>query len=172
MIVIPVTARMSRMNARPRLVAGAAFGTRQFEKIRTVHRFSILLGIAISLFISAITFLFATQIAVIFTYSSDSAHLVPEIALFLATMCFFYPFVPPDIMSGSIFLATGRGMTTLIITVLRNRVFIAFFTYLIGIVIGFGDHGICWGIVAGDIIGSTVSYLWAWYYISRLIANG
>lgn len=152
-------------------VAGAAYGARQFAKIRTVHTFSILLGIAISLVISAITFIFARQIATIFTYSADSAHLAPEIAAFLATMCFFYPFVPPGIMSGSVFQATGRGLTSLVITVLRNLVFIAVFAYLFGIVFGLGERGVWWGIVAGDILGGTVSFLWARTYISRLIAN-
>ena len=152
-------------------VAGAAYGARQFGKIRTAHTFSITLGITISLAISAITFLFAKQIAVIFTYSPESAHLAPEIAAFLATMCFFYPFVPPGIMSGSVFQATGKGLTSLIITVLRNLVFIAVFAYLIGIVLGYGEHGIWWGIVAGDILGGIVSFVWARVYISRLLAN-
>ena len=151
-------------------VAGAAYGARQFSKVRTVHTFSTMLGIVISLAISAVTFLFARQIAVIFTYSPESAHLAPEIAAFLATMCFFYPFVPPGIMSGSIFQATGKGMTSLIITVFRNLVFIAVFAYLFGIVLGFGEHGIWWGIVAGDIIGGTLAFVWARAYISRLIA--
>ena len=152
-------------------VAGAAYGARQFTKIRTAHTFSITLGIAISLAISAITFLFARQIATIFTYSPASAHLAPEIAAFLATMCFFYPFVPPGIMSGSVFQATGKGLTSLIITILRNLIFIAVFAYLIGIVLGFGEHGIWWGIVAGDILGGIVSFVWARVYISRLLAN-
>jgi Na+-driven multidrug efflux pump len=87
-------------------------------------------------------------------------------------MCFFYPFIPPGVMSGSIFQATGRGMASLVMTVLRNLVFIAVFAYLFGIVLGFGEHGVWWGIVAGDILGGTVSFIWARYYISRLIANG
>jgi len=152
-------------------VAGAAFGARQFAKIRTAHTFSITLGIAISLAVSAITFFFAKQIAVIFTYSPDSAHLAPEIAAFLATMCLFYPFVPPGIMSASVFQATGKGLTSLIMTVMRNLVFIAVFAYLIGIVLGYGEHGIWWGIVAGDILGGILSFVWARVYISRLIAN-
>jgi putative MATE family efflux protein len=153
-------------------VAGAAYGARQFKKIRTAHTFSVMLGIAISLVISAITFLFARQIASIFTYSADSTHLAPEIAAFLAIMCLFYPFVPPGIMSASVFQATGKGLTSLVITVLRNLVFIAVFAYLFGIVLGFGEHGVWWGIVAGDILGGLVSFVWARFYISRLIATG
>jgi Na+-driven multidrug efflux pump len=152
-------------------VAGAAYGARQYAKIRTAHTFSITLGVAISLIISAVTFVFARQIAVVFTYTPDSTHLAPEIAAFFATMYFFYPFVPPGIMSGSVFQATGKGRTSLVITVLRNLVFIAVFAYFIGIVLGFGEHGIWWGIVAGDILGGIVAFVWARVYISRLLAN-
>jgi putative MATE family efflux protein len=152
-------------------VAGAAYGARKFEKIRIAHTFSITLGVAIALVTSVITYIFAAQIALIFTYSADSAHLAPDIAAFLAIMCIFYPFVPPGIMSGSVFQATGKGMTSLVITVLRNLVFIAVFAYIFGIVLGFGEHGIWWGIVAGDIVGGTVAFCWARWYISRLIAN-
>jgi putative MATE family efflux protein len=153
-------------------VAGAAYGARKFEKILTTHTFSITLGIAIALVISALTNIFARQIAMIFTYSADSAHLAPEIAAFIAVMCFFYPFIPPGVMSGAVFQATGRGMASLVMTVLRNLVFIAVFAYLFGIVLGYGEHGVWWGIVAGDICGGTISFIWARYYISRLIANG
>lgn len=152
-------------------VAGAAYGARKFERIRTAHTFSILLGISISLVTSILTYAFAHPIAAIFSYSADSAHLAPEIAAFLATMCFFYPFVPPGMMSGSIFQATGRGMASLVITTLRNLLFIAAFAYLFCIVLGYGEHGVWWGIVAGDILGGTVAFLWARYYIARLIAN-
>jgi len=153
-------------------VAGAAYGARKFEKILTTHTFSVTLGIAIALVISALTYIFARQIAMIFTYSADSAHLAPEIAAFIAVMCFFYPFIPPGVMSGAVFQATGRGMASLVMTVLRNLVFIAVFAYLFGIVLNFGEHGIWWGIVAGDICGGTISFIWARYYIARLIANG
>jgi Na+-driven multidrug efflux pump len=54
---------------------------------------------------------------------------------------------------------------------MRNLLFIAVFTYLFGIVLHFGEHGVWWGIVAGDVLGGTVAYLWARVYISRLIAN-
>ena len=151
-------------------VAGAAYGARQFNKILTSHTFSIALGVAISLAISALTFVFARQIAAVFSYSADSAHLAPEIAAFLATMCIFYPFVPPGIMSASIFQATGKGVTSLVLTLLRSLVFIVLFAYLLGIVLGFGEYGIWWGLVSGDILGGIVSFAWARIYIKRLIA--
>lgn len=150
-------------------VAGAAYGGHALEKLPVIHTFSIKLGIIIAIIISVLTWLLADYIALLFTYSSESAHLAPSIAAFLGIMCFFYPFVPPGIMSGSLFQGIGKGMTSLCINLLRNLVFIAVFAYLFGFVLGIGEHGIWWGVVAGDIIGGLVGFSWARIYISRLL---
>jgi len=152
-------------------VCGAAYGARKYEHLKTAHTFSVGLGMVIAIAMSAITWLIAPQIALIFTYSPESAHLAPGIVVFLQIMCFFYPFVPPGIMSGSIFQGTGKGTTSLAISVLRNLLFIALFTWVLAIPMGMGEAGVWWGIVAGDILGGIVGYLWARLYIARLIAT-
>ena len=150
-------------------VSAAAFGARRFERLKVIHSFSILFGIVIALAVSILTWLFSGQISYIFSYSSEGAHLAPTIAAFLSTMCIFYPFVSPGIMSSSIFQGTGKGFTSLIINILRNVVFMATSAYLLGIVFGFGEQGIWWGIVIGDILGGITGFVWARIYISRLI---
>ncbi|PWR73948.1 MATE family efflux transporter [Methanospirillum lacunae] len=150
-------------------VTGAAYGGRHFEKFPVIHSFSIILGIGIAIAISILTWLFASQISFIFTYSAEGAHLAPAIASFLATMCIFYPFVPPGIMSSSIFQGTGRGISSLILNVLRNMVFMATSAYLLGVVFGLGEHGVWYGIVIGDILGGIVGFIWVRIYISRLM---
>ncbi|WP_067052471.1 MATE family efflux transporter [Methanofollis ethanolicus] len=152
-------------------VSGAAYGARKYEKIRTAHTFAVGLGVAIALAMSVITWVFAPQIALIFTYSTESAHLAPAITAFLMTMCFFYPFVPPGVMSGSVFQGTGKGLTSLAITFLRNLLFIAVAAWALAIPLGMGETGVWWGIVTGDILGGIVSFLWARVYIARLIAT-
>lgn len=150
-------------------VAGAAFGGRRYEKLPIILNYSVKTGLMVAISLSVITWLFANQIASIFTYSPESIHLAPSIAAFLATMCFFYPFVPPGIMSGSLFQGVGKGITSLTLNVFRNLLFIAVFAYLFGIVLGYGEHGIWWGIVAGDILGGTLAIIWAKVYLSRLL---
>ncbi|QYZ79767.1 MATE family efflux transporter [Methanofollis formosanus] len=150
-------------------VAGASYGARLFENLRTAHTFSVGLGVAIALAISAVTWIFAPQIALIFTYSPESAHLAPTIVAFLRTICFFYPFVPPGIMSGSVFQGTGKGMYSLVLSLLRNLVFIAVFAYLLALPLGLGEAGVWWGIVIGNILGGIVGYGWARIYIARLL---
>ena len=149
-------------------VVGAAYGGRHYDKLPVILNFSMMFGLAIALCTSAITWIFSQQIATIFTYSPETAYLAPTIAAFIGVMCLFYPFVPPGMMSASIFQGVGKGLTSLVISVMRNLVFIAVFAYVLGIVLGMGERGIWWGIVIGDILGGLVAYVWARVYISRL----
>lgn len=150
-------------------VVGASYGARRFENLKIAHTFSVGLGVAIALAVSAITWVFAPVIALIFTYSPESAQLAPAIVAFLQTMCFFFPFAPPGIMSGAVFQGTGRGFNSLVLSLLRNLVFTAAFAYLLALPLGLGEAGVWWGIVIGNILGGIVGYGWARIFISRLL---
>ena len=164
-VVIPIAAIGTSVVA----VAGAAYGARQFANLRVAHRFATGLGAGIGLALSAITFIFAQPIASIFAYAPESAPLAPMIASFLATMCFFFPFVAPGIVSGSIFQGTGRGVYSLVVNIFRNLVFIVVSAYLLAFVFGLGEAGVWWGIVVGNMMGGTLGYLWARFYVNRMI---
>ena len=72
-------------------------------------------------------------------------------------------------MSGSLFQAVGKGVNSLIINLLRSLVFNAVFAWAFAFVLGLGQAGIWWGIVAGDIAGGMVGYLWASAYLRRIL---
>jgi len=150
-------------------VAGAAYGAREYEKIGIAHRYAIRVGVLIALVTSLLTYLLAPWITTLFTYSPESAHLVPAFILFFQTMCLFYPFAPLGMFSSSVFQGTGHGLTSLVISLFRNLVFIAIFSYLLAIVFGLGEAGVYFGIVAGNILGGSVGYIWARAFIKRLI---
>ncbi len=150
-------------------VAGAAFGAREFEKIHIAHQYAIHIGVAIALATSVLTYLLAPQITTLFTYSAESAPLIPGFILFFHTMCLFYPFVPLGMFSSSIFQGTGHGVTSLVINIFRNLLFIALFAYLLGVVLGLGSLGVYLGIVSGNILGGIVGYLWVQVFIGRLL---
>ncbi|MBI5458626.1 MATE family efflux transporter [Methanobacterium sp.] len=149
-------------------VSGVAHGSRKYKNLRIAHNYSIKVGTVIALITSVITFVFAPYIAKIFAYSPETAYLAPTIASFLQVMCLFYLFVPPGIMSSSIFQGVGKGVTSLILTVFRQLLFIAIFAYILAITLKLGQQGVWWGIVAGDIAGGIVAYVWARLYISRI----
>jgi putative MATE family efflux protein len=150
-------------------VAGAAYGGRFYSKMNEIYYYSLKLGIIISIFTAAVTWIFAPQITLIFTYSGESAHIAPTIIAFLQTMCFFYIFVPPGMMSGSLFQAVGKGMNSLVINLLRSLVFNAVFAWMFAFTFNMGQAGVWWGIVVGDIVGGMVGYLWASMYLRRIL---
>ncbi len=149
-------------------VAGAAIGAKRYRDLSVSYHYASKVGIGVAVLTALLTFVFAPEISVIFTYSPETASLAPSITAFLRVMCLFYIFMPPGFMAASMFQAAGRGMTSLFITLLRELVFIVCFAYLFAFILGLGEQGIWWGIVAGDIAGSLVGYLWGWAYIRRL----
>ncbi|MGF7119304.1 MATE family efflux transporter [Methanobacterium oryzae] len=152
-------------------VAGAAFGARKYKNLQTALSYSAKLGVAIAAFTGIFTYFFASYIASIFAYSAESAFLAPSIASFLQVMCLFFIIVPLGITASSIFQAIGKGMTSLILTVLREVVFISIFAYLFAFTLGFGSSGVWWGIVVGGACGCVVAYFWANKYIKSLRRN-
>ncbi|WP_067052473.1 MATE family efflux transporter [Methanofollis ethanolicus] len=153
-------------------VSGAAYGARKYDKLKVAHSFAVQSGTLIGLGLSLATWFLAPFIAWIFTYSAGSMHLAGGITAFLMTMCFFYPFIAPGMMSAGVFEGTGRGIFALAVEFLRNLVFIALFAWVLAVHVGLGETGVWWGIVVGNILGSTAGYLWARFYIARLIAAG
>lgn len=152
-------------------VAGAAFGAEQFGKMAVSHTYSMKLGMVIAIIMSIATFIFAPAISAVFTYSPESAYLAPSITAFLRVMCMFYLAVPVGIMSTVLFQAVGKGMTSFVLTFIREIVLIAVFAWIFSVTFGWGEAGVWWGIVAGNIVGSIITYTWAKYYISRLLVK-
>lgn len=149
-------------------VSGAAYGARNYKNLSNALSYSAKLGVGIALVTATISYVFAGYIANIFSYSSQSAFMAPSIASFLQVMFLFYLPVPLGITASSVFQGMGKGITSLILTVLREVVFISFFAYLFAFILDFGSVGVWWGIVVGGGIGCIVAYIWANIFINRL----
>lgn len=164
--VIPVIAISTTLIS----IIGAAFGARNFDKLKTAHSYSIRLGTVISAIMAVFIFLFAPQIAFLFAYTGSMAPLAPRIAFFMQAVTILLLFMPVGMMSLSVFQGTGRGIISLVINIIRILAFVAVFVFILAIYLGFGENGVWAGIILGNIIGSGVAYLWARAYISRLVA--
>ena len=149
-------------------VAGVAYGSRNYQNLSISHHYAIKVGTIIAIITGVLTFIFAKYIAMIFTYSPQSAYLSPTIAAFLQVMCIFFVFMPLGVASSSLFQGVGKGTTSLILTVLRELVFATVFAYIFAIPLGMGQQGVWWGIVAGNTFGGIIAYAWARLYINRL----
>jgi putative MATE family efflux protein len=149
-------------------VAGAAYGSRRYNNILTALNYSVKLALGVASITGLIIYVFASNIASIFAYSAQSSFMAPSIAAFLQVMCLFLIIVPFGIVASSIFQGMGRGVTSLILTVIREVLFISVFAYFLSFVLGIGEHGIWWGIVIGGAFGCAIAFVWATRFIKGL----
>lgn len=152
-------------------VVGASYGAKKYGNVSIIHNYSVKVGLIVAAIICVLVYVFAPYISMLFTYSSTSAYLAPSIASFLQVMCLFFIFLPLGIMSSSLFQGVGKGTTSLILTVLREVVFVSITAYILSILLGWGENGVWWGIVIGGFLGCIVAHAAARIYIRRLPIN-
>ena len=150
-------------------VAGVAYGAKKYENIRTACRYSVKLGLISSIIVCIVLFVFANQVAYIFSYSEASAHLEPLIASFIQLMCLFILYVPFGASAGNVFQGLGKGTTSFILTTFREFVLVLIFAYILGFVFNMGERGIYYGMLIGGFLGSVIAYGYIELYVDRLI---
>ncbi|MGC8816202.1 MAG: MATE family efflux transporter [Candidatus Hadarchaeum sp.] len=150
-------------------VCGAAFGERAYDKISVSHLHAIKIGLLIEAVVTGITFVFAPQIAAVFTYSEGAARIAGDLTLFLRIICLFWPFVSFGMQSSALFQAVGRGVSSLMATVFRALVLTLLFIFILAFVLNYGLLGVWWGIVLANIIGSLVVFSWARLFVRGLM---
>lgn len=150
-------------------IVGAAFGARKYENFAIIQNYSIKIGTLIAIITAVTTFILAPYIALLFTYSPETAGLNRSITDFLRVMALFYIFVPMGSTAASIFQGVGRGFDSFVLTAIRELLLAVVFAYLLAIPFGMGQQGVWWGIVVGNIIGSLISLTWSKLYIKRIV---
>ena len=150
-------------------VAGVAYGAKKYENIRIACRYSVKLGLISSIIVCILLFIFANQVAFIFSYSEASSHLEPLIASFIQLMCLFILYVPFGASAGNVFQGLGKGTTSFILTTFREFVLVLIFAYLLGFVFNMGERGIYYGMLLGGFLGSVIAYGYIELYVDRLI---
>ena len=148
-------------------VAGVAYGAHNYHNLKTAHSYSIKLGFAVSIALGAIMFIFSNQIATVFSYTSASAAMAPEIATALSVLTLFVLAIPHGIMSSMMFQGVGKGTYSLLITLLRSLILESVFAYMFCFIFGWGLTGIYAGVVFGCFVGGTVGYIWAKFFIRK-----
>lgn len=150
-------------------VTGAAFGSRSYDKLSIAHSFSVGFGLKIGVAIGIFILVFAPWISLLFSWSDAASHLARPITEFIRINSIMIPGVAFGLLSSSTFQGMGMGMRALIATLARAVVLTMGFTYLLGVVLGFGLTGIWVGLCVANIIGSFVVYSWVRHSIRYLI---
>jgi putative MATE family efflux protein len=150
------------------IVAGVAIGAKKFKKLEVGYNYSIKLATVISLAIAITTYIFAPNLAWLFTYSSNSANLAPQIVELLRIFCIAFIALPVGLASTSIFQAAGKGTSSLALIIVRDLILSVTVAYILGFVLKLGAIGIYWGIVIGIILGSIIGYIYYKIFLNRL----
>jgi putative MATE family efflux protein len=149
-------------------VTGAAYGAHAYKKIDIAHGYSLKIGILIETSIAVATFIFAPVITAAFTQSSDTARIGDEITTFLRIICIFYPATAFGMLSSALFQGIGKGLYSLVATVIRTIILIVPLAWFFAIFLHWGLIGAWWGLVLANIIGGAFTFLLAKFYINKL----
>ena len=152
-------------------VAGVAYGAKKYENLRVTARYAVKVALIASIIVCIILNVFSNQIAFIFSYSENSAHLEPLIASFLQIMCLFILYVPFGASAGNVFQGVGKGTISFLLTTFREFILVLIFAYLLGFTFNMGEFGIYCGMLLGGGIGSLICYLCIELYINKLIRS-
>jgi Na+-driven multidrug efflux pump len=153
-------------------VTGAAYGAKDYTKLKTAFIYAIKLGIVVEIGLSVVIFLFAAQISAVFTAGPNGERIYDDLVLMLQILSWHFPFVAFGMFSSSMFQGTGKGLNALAVTIIRTIIITGVTAYVLAFTFGMGIEGIFWGISIGNMIGATLAYFWARYYISCLGRGG
>jgi putative MATE family efflux protein len=153
-------------------ISGAAFGARNFKKAQSALIYAIEVGFLVESAIAVAVFFFASKIAALFTGAETAVRIAPELTGLLKIMTVFYPAVAFGMLSASLFQGAGKGTSAFIATLLRSLVLTPFFAVLFAYEFDWGLSGVWWGLVAGTVIGSMLTFLWAQLYLRCMIKAG
>ncbi len=149
-------------------VTGAAFGAKNSKKLATGYFYGIKIGVVIEVVIVALILIFASQLAYLFSYSQETAHIAGNLTKTLRELVWFLPTVPLGMLTSSMFQGIGKGENSLAITILRTLIFQLLFAYLLGVTYNFGLSGVCWGVVTGNVTASLIGISWGQWTIRKL----
>ena len=150
------------------IVAGVAYGAKNYKKLELSFNYSIKLAVLISVILAGLTYIFAPSIAWLFIYSSNSASLAPSIVDLIRIFSAIFIAIPFGLASSSAFQAMGKGSTSLVLIIVRDSILSLIAAYILGFLLHLGANGIYWGIVTGIILGSAISYLYFKIFLKRL----
>lgn len=150
-------------------VTGAAYGARDYVKLNKAYLYAIQIGLVIELAVGLLTFIFAPQIAGLFTLSAETVRIRADLIVFLRMMCIYYPTTAFGIISSSMFQGTGKGLYSLTVTLIRTIVLAAPLAYIFAVTLDLKLKGVWWGIVTGNVIAGFIAFVWGRFFIRRLL---
>ena len=152
-------------------VAGATYGAKQYAKTGIVHMFGVKLGLIWEIIVAVIIFFGAPYIAMAFTLSPDTQVIYGGLVSFLQIWSFEFIAIPLGMLSSGLFQGVGKGNNALIVTINRALILGPGFAFILGLYFFHSLEGIWLGVVIGNILGSSIAFIWARLYIKKLLSH-
>lgn len=165
--IMPLTAIGSAVIA----VSGSAFGAKNGDYLSRAHKYGSKFGLALGTVITLVLVVFATPLSTIFAYTPETANLVPGIALYLQVACPTLILTGIGIPSSFFYQGIGKGIYSLMFTILREIIFVVPLIILFVYVIHLDLLGIWLGLCIGRAIASIINYIFARYEVKRTRAE-
>ena len=114
-------------------LVGMFYGAKEYEVLRFTIRYGIVSALIITIFSSALVYIFADQVVRFFT---EDESIVVIAVNFLQIFAFAYPFIAVGITTGRVLQGLGKGLPVLIITIVRvlgvSAPLALFFVFIVG----------------------------------------
>lgn len=147
-------------------ITGSAYGAKDIKKLDTAYIYAIKIGFLIEAGVALFTYAFAPWITMIFTYSQGAERIADDLTIFLKIITIFYPFVAFGMFSSAMFQGVGKGINSLMVTLLRTIILTAPLAYILSM--NFGLKGVWIGIVVGNIMGAITAFIWGRFHVKKL----
>jgi len=145
-------------------VSGVAYGARNWPNFDETIKYSALLGLAITLLICAIFFVFAYPLCEVFNFQAGDMALVVRSAEILQLLVFYNCLISFGATAAYTYQGVGSGFKSLALTLLRELVLSMALAYVMGIVLNMGVFGVYLGAIIGMNIGSIVGFVFIWIF--------
>jgi putative MATE family efflux protein len=149
-------------------VTGAAFGAGDYKKVEISYMFALKAGVLVESVLALLTFLFASQITWIFTWSEETVRIIDDLTQFLRVVWILFPTVAFGMLSSALFQGVGKGLYALIMTLIRTLLFTVPFAWFFGIFLDGGLLGVWKGLVASGLIYVPIAFGCASWYLRKL----
>lgn len=145
-------------------VSGIAYGARNWVNFNETIKYSTLLGLAITIAICAIFFIFAHPLCGLFNFQAGNPALVDRSAEILQLLVFYNFLISLGATAAYTYQGVGSGFKSLATTILRELVLSMALAYIMGITFGMGVFGVYLGAIIGMNIGSIIGFVCIWIF--------
>ena len=145
-------------------VSGIAYGAKNWKNFNETIKYSTLLGLAITIAICAVFFIFAYPLCGLFNFQAGNSALVIRSSEILQLLVFYNCLISLGATAAYTYQGVGSGFKSLGLTILRELILSMAFAYLMGMTLNMGVLGVYLGAIIGMNLGSIIGFAFIWIF--------